>query len=49
MAKLKATELCKLASDECLQMFGGYGYMADTPIERAYRDARLGHYRGRHQ
>ena len=42
MAKLKATELCKLASDECLQMFGGYGYMADTPIERAYRDARLG-------
>jgi acyl-CoA dehydrogenase len=42
MAKLKATELCKIASDECLQIFGGNGYMAGYPIERAYRDARIG-------
>lgn len=42
MAKMKATELCKKASDECLQIFGGYGYITEYPIERAYRDARLG-------
>lgn len=42
MAKMKATELCKTVSDECLQVFGGYGYMAEYPIERAYRDARIG-------
>jgi len=28
--------------DECLHVFGGYGYMTDFPIERAYRDARVG-------
>jgi alkylation response protein AidB-like acyl-CoA dehydrogenase/putative sterol carrier protein len=42
MAKMKASELCKTASDECLQIFGGYGYMSGYPIERAYRDARIG-------
>ncbi|HLP21397.1 MAG TPA: acyl-CoA dehydrogenase family protein, partial [Chitinophagales bacterium] len=42
MAKMKATELGKTVADECLQMFGGYGYMAEYPIERAYRDARVG-------
>jgi alkylation response protein AidB-like acyl-CoA dehydrogenase/putative sterol carrier protein len=42
MAKLKATELCKTVSDECLQVFGGYGYMSEYPIERGYRDARIG-------
>jgi acyl-CoA dehydrogenase len=29
-------------ADECLQMFGGYGWMSEYPIERAYRDARVG-------
>lgn len=42
MAKMKATELGKQVADECLQMFGGYGYMSEYPIERGYRDARLG-------
>jgi acyl-CoA dehydrogenase len=42
MAKLKATELSKTVVDECLQVFGGYGYMSEYPIERAYRDARIG-------
>ena len=42
MAKLKATELSKRVSDECLQVFGGYGYMDDYPISRMYRDARVG-------
>lgn len=42
MAKLLASELGKKMADECLQMFGGYGYMKDFPIERMYRDARVG-------
>lgn len=42
MAKLKASELSKTIVDECLQVFGGYGYMTEYPIERAYRDARVG-------
>jgi acyl-CoA dehydrogenase len=42
MAKMKATELAKTVSDECLQMYGGYGWMSEYPIERAYRDARVG-------
>lgn len=42
MAKMKATELGKTVADECLQMFGGYGYMSEYPIERGYRDARVG-------
>jgi len=42
IAKMKATELGKTIADECLQIFGGYGYMQEYPIERAYRDARVG-------
>jgi alkylation response protein AidB-like acyl-CoA dehydrogenase len=42
MLKLHATELQKKVADECLQMFGGYGYMEDYPICRAYRDTRVG-------
>jgi alkylation response protein AidB-like acyl-CoA dehydrogenase len=40
-AKLLATDLhCKVV-DQCLQFFGGYGYMHDYPIARAYIDARI--------
>lgn len=40
-AKLSTTELqCKVA-DECLQLFGGYGYMTEYPIARAFLDARV--------
>ena len=40
-AKLSSTELqCKVA-DECLQLFGGYGYMEEYPISKAYTDARV--------
>lgn len=42
IAKMKATELAKTVSDECLQMYGGYGWMSEYPIERVYRDARVG-------
>lgn len=41
MAKWWCTEQqCKVV-DECLQLFGGYGYMADQPIARLYVDARI--------
>ncbi len=41
MAKMLTTELhCKTA-DECLQFFGGWGYMWEYPIARAYADARI--------
>jgi alkylation response protein AidB-like acyl-CoA dehydrogenase len=41
MAKMWVTNLhCKLV-DECLQLFGGWGYMWDYPIARAYADARV--------
>jgi alkylation response protein AidB-like acyl-CoA dehydrogenase len=40
-AKMLCTELqCKLV-DDCLQFFGGYGYMLEYPIARAYVDARV--------
>jgi acyl-CoA dehydrogenase len=42
MAKLFTTELAKKLIDECLQMFGGYGYMESFPLARMYRDARVG-------
>ncbi|MCV0395881.1 MAG: acyl-CoA dehydrogenase family protein [Rhizobiaceae bacterium] len=41
MAKGWLTDLqCKIV-DECLQLFGGYGYMNEYPIARMYRDARV--------
>jgi alkylation response protein AidB-like acyl-CoA dehydrogenase len=40
-AKLFGTELQQRATDRCLQLFGGYGYMLEYPIARAYADARV--------
>lgn len=40
-AKWWCTELQKRAVDSCLQLFGGYGYMVEYPIARAYKDARV--------
>jgi acyl-CoA dehydrogenase len=41
MAKYWLSDLqCKIV-DECLQLFGGYGYMNEYPIARMYRDARV--------
>lgn len=42
MAKLLCTQLCDRVTFDCLQMFGGYGYMEDYPLARMWRDARLG-------
>jgi alkylation response protein AidB-like acyl-CoA dehydrogenase len=41
MAKLWGTELQKRSVDRCLQFFGGYGYMSEYPIARAYAEARV--------
>jgi len=41
MAKLKATEMQGEVIDGCLQLFGGYGYMREFPISRAFVDARV--------
>ena len=42
MAKLVSTELQGRVMDQCLQLFGGWGYMTEYPIARAFVDARLG-------
>jgi alkylation response protein AidB-like acyl-CoA dehydrogenase len=39
-AKWWATELCARVADRCLQLHGGYGYMEEYAISRAWRDAR---------
>ena len=41
MAKLALTELADRVLDECLQLHGGHGYMWETPIARAWADARI--------
>ncbi len=41
MAKWWATDLQKRVTDQCLQLFGGYGYMTEYPISKAYLDARV--------
>ena len=41
MAKYWTTDLQCQVMDECVQLFGGYGYMWDYPITRAYADARV--------
>ena len=41
MCKYFASEMCGRVADRCVQMFGGYGYIADFGIERFYRDVRL--------
>jgi acyl-CoA dehydrogenase len=41
MAKYSATEMHGKVVDECLQLFGGYGYIWDYPIARMYADNRV--------
>ena len=41
MIKYSATDMCGHVVDECLQLFGGYGYMLDYPIARMYADNRV--------
>ncbi|MFN2532342.1 MAG: acyl-CoA dehydrogenase family protein [Pyrinomonadaceae bacterium] len=39
--KVALSEYCDYVVDEMVQIYGGYGYSADYPAERAYRDARI--------
>jgi acyl-CoA dehydrogenase len=41
MAKLWVPEMSQRVIDACLQLFGGYGYMLEYPVTRAYMDARV--------
>ena len=41
MAKLHASETCVRVSTDAVQVFGGYGYTKDYPVEKFYRDAKL--------
>lgn len=41
MAKWWATELQKRAADRCLQLHGGYGYMTEYPVAKAFTDGRI--------
>lgn len=41
IAKVYGSETLGLIIDHAMQIFGGYGYMQEYPVERAYRDARI--------
>ena len=41
MAKLFASDVAMKSSRDCIQIFGGYGYLTDFPAERHYRDAKI--------
>src|SRR3989442_297337 len=41
MAKLFASETAMWATHKAIQIFGGYGYIQDYPVERYFRDAKI--------
>ena len=41
MAKYYASEVSVRVSTEAVQIFGGYGYTKDFPVEKFYRDSKL--------
>jgi butyryl-CoA dehydrogenase len=41
MAKLLASDVANRAAREAVQVYGGYGYMTDFPVERHFRDAKI--------
>ncbi|RZV46493.1 MAG: hypothetical protein EX258_09905 [Sphingomonadaceae bacterium] len=42
MAKLFASEVAVRVANEAVQVLGGYGYTKDYPVEKFYRDAKIG-------
>ena len=41
MAKYFASEVAVKVANEAVQIFGGYGYTKDFPVEKFYRDSKL--------
>lgn len=41
MAKLLSTDVCMKVTTDCVQIFGGYGYMKEYPVEKMMRDAKI--------
>jgi alkylation response protein AidB-like acyl-CoA dehydrogenase len=42
MAKLYASQVCERVTSLAVELFGGYGYTKDYPVEKFYRDAKIG-------
>ncbi|MEO7502721.1 MAG: acyl-CoA dehydrogenase [Gemmatimonadaceae bacterium] len=42
MAKLFSSQVCQSVTSLCVELFGGYGYTRDYPVEKFYRDAKIG-------
>ena len=42
MAKLFSSQVCERVTSLCVELFGGYGYTKDYPVEKYYRDAKIG-------
>ena len=42
MAKLLSSQVCERVTSLCVELFGGYGYTTDYPVEKFYRDAKIG-------
>ena len=42
MAKLFSSQVCERATSLCVELLGGYGYTKDYPVEKFYRDAKIG-------
>src|SRR5512140_1993973 len=42
MAKLFASQVCERITSLCVELHGGYGYTKDYPVEKFYRDAKIG-------
>ena len=41
MAKLYSSEIAVRASEDCVQLHGGYGFVKDYPAEKYFRDVKL--------
>jgi len=42
MAKLFASQVAERVTSLCVELFGGYGYTKEYPVEKFYRDAKIG-------
>jgi alkylation response protein AidB-like acyl-CoA dehydrogenase len=42
MAKLNSSEVAQRVSSRCIDLFGGYGFTREYPVEKLYRDAKIG-------